>query len=248
MIRLSSCRKRSDSPCDWKKDSTGQQMAMQECSAYRNLLIARLLDLWCLSRTRDFFGFLNGTIKLSSVFGDSAKISKFPCAFWSVLRCKEGGGENDPCRFLSQHRSSVPFDVLGVIMFKRGLGFLAGLALLSSGLIASELAVQGSSTTGGDAGTIRGRIGGEVRFSVTGAFNDSATVTFQGGSFRLTVRELWNLPANHPTIQLVDRVQLPDGQSRVLLRVRNGDRRFNGGSVALRRGTVLLDSDPIVLH
>jgi hypothetical protein len=140
------------------------------------------------------------------------------------------------------------FNVLGVIMFKRGLGFLAGLALLSSGLIASELAVQGSSTTGGDAGTIRGRIGGEVRFSVTGAFNDSATVSFQGGSFRLTVRELWNLPANHPTIQLVDRVQLPDGQSRVLLRVRNGDRRFNGGSVALRRGTVLLDSDPIVLH
>ena len=138
--------------------------------------------------------------------------------------------------------------ILGVVMSKYMFGFLASVAMLSSSLSASELAVQGSSSTGGDAGTIRGRIGGEVRFSVTGAFNDVATVTFQGGSFPLTVRQLWNLPANHASLQLVDRVQLPDGTSRVLLRVRNGDARFNGGSVSLRRGGTLIDSDPIVLR
>jgi len=123
-----------------------------------------------------------------------------------------------------------------------------GLVLLSASATASELAVQGGTTTGGDATTIRGTIGGDVRFSVTGSFNDAATVAFQGGSFTLTIRELWNLPANHATLQRVDRVQLPDGQSRVLLRVRNGDRRFNGGSVTLRRGSAILDSDPIVLR
>jgi hypothetical protein len=133
-------------------------------------------------------------------------------------------------------------------MSKYTFAFFTCVALLSSSLSASELAVQGSTSTGGDAGTIRGRVGGEVRFSVTGAFNDVATVRFQGGSFPLTVRELWNLPANHPTIQRVDRVQLPDGTSRVLLRVRNGDPRFNGGSVTLRRGNAVIDSDPIVLH
>jgi hypothetical protein len=43
-------------------------------------------------------------------------------------------------------------------------------------------------------------------------------------------------------------VQLPDGQTRVFLSVNNAQAIFHGGAVTLRRGTTVIDSDPIQLR
>ena len=119
---------------------------------------------------------------------------------------------------------------------------------------AGELNVQGSTATGGDATVIRGHVGGRVDFSVTGAFNDSATVTLgPGGGFKaiatLTIRQLATGDARTlgPLVRR-DVVQLPDGQTRVFLSVNNAQAIFHGGAVTLRRGTTVIDSDPIQLR
>lgn len=119
---------------------------------------------------------------------------------------------------------------------------------------AGELNVQGSSATGGDSLVIRGKVNGPVSFSVTGAFNDVATVTLgPGGGYQalpsLTVRQLATLPANQlaPLVR-TGVTQLPDGQTRVLLSVNNAQAGFNGGAVTLRRGSAIIDSDPIQLR
>ena len=123
---------------------------------------------------------------------------------------------------------------------------------------ASELNVQGSAATGGDASVIRGTIGGPVNFSVTGAFNDVVTVSLRPGAVlppgvpaprAITVRELATGSAT--AIRPLTRIsvtQLPDGQTRVLLSIPNALEQFNGGKVTLRRGPSPIDDDPILLR
>jgi hypothetical protein len=136
--------------------------------------------------------------------------------------------------------------VLGIV------GFVAQAAGQSA--TAGELNVQGSSATGGDSTVIRGRIGGRVDFSITGLFNDSATVTLgPGGGFQaigtLTIRELATGPGGllGPLVRR-EVVKLPDGQTRVFLSVNNAQAAFHGGAVTLRRGSTVVDSDPIQLR
>ena len=112
----------------------------------------------------------------------------------------------------------------------------------------NEIAVQGSTAAGGGATLIVGRLNGEVRFSVTGRFNDMAGVKLANGVmlFESSIRDLWN--GNAGPLQIISREQLPDGTSRVILAVGNGLPIFNGGSVRLRSGNRLLDEDRIVLR
>jgi hypothetical protein len=142
---------------------------------------------------------------------------------------------------------------------KFGAMFLVSFVLQVAGTArASDLNVQGSAATGGDASVIRGTIGGPVNFSVTGAFNDTVTVSLRPGATLppgvptpqpLTVRELATGSAS--AIRPLTRIsvtQLPDGQTRVLLSIPSALQQFNGGKVALRRGTRPIDDDPIVLR
>lgn len=134
-----------------------------------------------------------------------------------------------------------------------GLGLIQAAGLAN----ASDLNVQGSAATGGDASVIRGTIGGAVNFSVTGAFNDTVTVSLRPGATLpngvptpqpLTVRQLATGSAT--SIRPLTRIsvtQLPDGQTRVLLSISNAFEQFNGGKVTLSRGTTPIDDDPIQL-
>lgn len=144
------------------------------------------------------------------------------------------------------------FLLLGAICF-------SSFVLQASGVAkASDLNIQGSSATGGDASVIRGTINGPVNFSVTGAFNDTVTVTIRPGATLppqipqprpLTVRELaTGSAASIRPLTRISVTQLPDGQTRVLLSIPNALEQFNGGNVALRRGTSPIDDDPIVLR
>lgn len=138
------------------------------------------------------------------------------------------------------------------------MGVLGFVLHFAGPAVASDLAVQGSSATGGDASVIRGRIGGLVNFSVTGAFNDTVTVSIRPGAVLptgvpspkpLTVRELatGSASAIFPLTR-ISQTQLPDGQTRVLLSISNALEQFNGGRVALRRGSSPIDDDNIELR
>jgi hypothetical protein len=113
-----------------------------------------------------------------------------------------------------------------------------------------ELNVQGGSSTGGNSQVIVGRLNGACRFSVTGAFNDTVTVTFGplggSGGFTRTIRDL--AQGRVPALQTYGVEQLPDGQTRILLGVDRATAIFNGGTVTLRRGTAVIDSDPIIIR
>lgn len=126
------------------------------------------------------------------------------------------------------------------------LGIAAGLVIPA--FAADELSVQGSTAAGGSATVIVGRVYGEVRFSITGKFNDVAGVTLGNGvlAFESTVRDIWN--GNGGPMRIISREQLPDGRSRVIMIIPSAQPIFNGGSVRLRSGNVLLDSDPIILR
>jgi hypothetical protein len=142
---------------------------------------------------------------------------------------------------------------------KLGVICLVGCVVQIAGTAkASDLNVQGSAATGGDASVIRGTIGGPVNFSVTGAFNDVVTVSLRPGAVlppgvpaprAITVRELATGSAT--AIRPLTRIsvtQLPDGQTRVLLSIPNALEQFNGGKVTLRRGPSPIDDDPILLR
>jgi hypothetical protein len=115
---------------------------------------------------------------------------------------------------------------------------------------AGELNVQGGTSTGGNASVIVGSARTGMRFSVTGAFNDAAVVRdcFGREIAHLTIRDLATLPASrlHPLIRYD--VLTINGETRVMLGVANPQPIFNGGSVTLRRGGVVIDSDPIVVR
>jgi hypothetical protein len=110
-----------------------------------------------------------------------------------------------------------------------------------------EIAVQGSTDAGGGATQIVGRVNGDVRFSVTGNFNDIVGVKDCTGKllFERSVRDLWN--GNVGPLQMISRQQLPDGNSRIIMVVKKASPIFNGGAVRLRSGNRLLDEDPIIL-
>jgi hypothetical protein len=120
----------------------------------------------------------------------------------------------------------------------------------SASASAGELNVQGGTSTGGNAHVISGSVRTGARFSTTGAFNDTVVVRdcFGREFAHLTIRELATLPASrlHPLIRY--HVLTINGETRVMLGVANPQPIFNGGSVTLRRGGVVIDSDPIVIH
>jgi len=127
-------------------------------------------------------------------------------------------------------------------------------SVITSATQASELNVQGGTTTGGDQSLIRGRVGGLCRFSVTGAFNDIARAQLgsSGGNTVVSarsIRELATMPAAHllPLVRYSVE-QLPNGQTRVLLGVQNAQTGFNGGRVTVSRGSTVIDSDPVIIH
>jgi hypothetical protein len=118
--------------------------------------------------------------------------------------------------------------------------------------ILDELSVQGSSSTGGDATTIRGRLNGAVDFSVTGRFADVASVRTSNGTTiaQVTIRDLWNNNGVGP-VTVRSKVQLADGRSRLFLSIAKSQAPFNGGQVRLVSGansSILLDTDPIILR
>ena len=123
-------------------------------------------------------------------------------------------------------------------------------AMASDSASAGELNVQGGTSTGGNASVIMGSARTGMKFSVTGAFNDAAVVRdcFGREFAHLTIRDLATLPASrlHPLIRYD--VLTINGETRVMLGVANPLPIFNGGSVTLRRGGAMIDSDPIVVR
>ena len=122
--------------------------------------------------------------------------------------------------------------------------------LVTGSAFGGELNVQGGSSTGGNSQVIVGRLNGACRFSVTGAFNDTVTVSFGplggNGGFTCTIRDLAQRKVN--ALQTFSVEQLPDGQTRILLGVDRATAIFNGGTVTLRRGSAVIDIDPIVIR
>ena len=140
-------------------------------------------------------------------------------------------------------------------MMRRNLScFIVVIASLAAPAIADELNVQGGSSTGGDASTIRGTVGGLCRFSVTGAFNDEATAKLgpTGGNAVVAVKSIRDLAtlsdAQLWPLKRFSSERLADGQTRVLLGVLNASSAFNGGSVTLKRGSAVIDVDPVVIR
>jgi len=125
------------------------------------------------------------------------------------------------------------------------LGFLLCVASASHAVI-SETNVQGSSRTGGDRHTIRGRNGRAADFTVMGAFNDVVIFRLRNGHVvgRFTLRDLATkrrLPGNLKRLHVV---KYRDGQTRVYLRS-SASIQASGGTVEIRRGRVIIDQDRI---
>lgn len=139
-------------------------------------------------------------------------------------------------------------------MFRSFLFVCFVVSVLPSYVSAGELNVQGGSSTGGNQSTIVGSAYGLCRFSVTGAFNDVASAQL-GPTGRnavianRSIRDLSTLSASQlaPLVRFSTE-KLPDGQTRVLLGVQNATPSFNGGNVTLRRGSAVIDSDPVIIR
>lgn len=126
---------------------------------------------------------------------------------------------------------------------------------LSQSVEAGELNVQGSSSTGGNSTQIVGRVNGPVRWSITGAFNDVASVSLgpTGGhkvvGMPLSIRQLaTGTSAELAPLTRFNVEKLPDGQTRVFLGISQAQSQFNGGAVTLRRNGALIDTDQIRLN
>ena len=120
-----------------------------------------------------------------------------------------------------------------------------------SGAKASELAVQGGSSTGGGQTWISGLSGGNTAMSVTGSWNDRLVITNCWGGTKLncSIGELSTLPdwALWPLVR-GSSTKLRDGQTRVILSVPCTPWYWNQGWARLRRGSAVIDSDPIYLY
>jgi hypothetical protein len=138
------------------------------------------------------------------------------------------------------------------IPMKLVYALLVGIAVALGGsdATASELAVQGGTSTGGGQSWISGQAGGLTAMSVTGAWNDRLVIIsgLGGREIDCSIGELstlpdwmiWPLVRNSST-------KLRDGQTRVMLSVPCTPWYWNHGSARLRRGNAVIDSDPIYL-
>ena len=131
---------------------------------------------------------------------------------------------------------------------------LAASLLAVASASASELNVQGSSATGGDAGTIRGRINGNMAFSVTGRFNDLVTI-FDPWNNLVFYSDIGFLAtADNATLAYYGfsrprpAVKLQDNQTRCWLNVSNTPGWLNGGDVGVWNGSSWIDYDLIELR
>jgi hypothetical protein len=143
----------------------------------------------------------------------------------------------------------------GSVMLCKNISWsLVAFAVLAVPAMAGELNVQGGSSTGGNASTICGTVGGLCRFSVTGAFNDVATAQLgpTGGNAVIAARSIRELAtwsdAQLWPLKRYSQEKLGDGQTRVLLGVAHADAAFNGGKVILRRGSAVIDEDPVIIN
>jgi hypothetical protein len=128
---------------------------------------------------------------------------------------------------------------------------LMGLAVHCVGnpLKASELAIQGGSSTGGSSTMVVGQAGGLTLLSATGAWQDRVrVVTSFGVDLDCSIGELSTLPnwVLWP-LERTSSTKLRDGQTRVMLRSPCTPWHWAGGAVELRRGRATIDSDPIYL-
>ncbi|MEY2725717.1 MAG: hypothetical protein RLZZ458_1584 [Planctomycetota bacterium] len=113
--------------------------------------------------------------------------------------------------------------------------------------VAHELQLQGSSSVGGSATELRGRINGDLPFSVTGRFNDWVVV-FDNVGFPVFVEDIRNL-ATGPYNRTRPVERLSSGETRVFLKAVGVPAELNGGRIELWSGSnaVTVDRDPIVL-
>jgi hypothetical protein len=82
-------------------------------------------------------------------------------------------------------------------------------------------------------------------FVLTGRFNDKVTVTADR-TFTKTIHDFWNNGVF--PLETIEKTQLADGQSRILVKLNSPQLSFNGGSVRIVTSTgILLDEDPIVV-
>jgi hypothetical protein len=125
------------------------------------------------------------------------------------------------------------------------------LGLLAHPAVAAELdqlAIQLSGRNGQipSTSTLTFTAGKPGFFSLTARFNDEVTVSAGGRTFTKQIRDFWNNQA--PELETIDKVQLPDGRSRVFIRINSPQKSFDGGFVMIKTPTgLLIDKDPIVV-
>jgi hypothetical protein len=150
-------------------------------------------------------------------------------------------------RFLSGDFAMSSF-IRGCLVALVGIGLGFG---ESPDVKANELAVQGGSSTGGDAHCIVGAYGGLTRFSVTGAWNDRMRIFDCWGQVVVdcSIGELSTLPQSWLwPVQRLSSQKLSDGQTRVMLSMPCTPWSLDFGAVQLRRGSSQIDIDPIYLR
>lgn len=112
-----------------------------------------------------------------------------------------------------------------------------------------ELQIQGASAAGGDAATVRGRLGADIQFSATGRARSFVAFFDEWGYF-LDGYELQFLANDRSVFRTRPTVRLPDGQTRCWPQL---DRSFgpiiNGGFIVIfaENGT-LMDIDQVILR
>ena len=136
--------------------------------------------------------------------------------------------------------------------FKRcllGTTLVLALVCTCGAATAGELNVQGGTSTGGSATFICGSTRTGMRFSVTGAYNDTAFVRDRYGNTVacLSIRDLANLPAHRIAPLIRYDVLTINGETRVMLGIAKPSPIFNGGSVTVTRGHTVIDTDPVVV-
>jgi hypothetical protein len=125
------------------------------------------------------------------------------------------------------------------------------LGLLAHSAFAAELdqlSIQLSSRFGQtpSISTLTFTAGKPGYFVITGRFNDLVTVSAGGMRFTKDVRAFWNNQV--APLETIEKTQLADGRSRVLVKINSPQTSFNGGVVRIASPTgVLLDEDPIVV-
>ncbi len=139
--------------------------------------------------------------------------------------------------------------------FHVGLGSTVRTALLCVlmcggmpvGAAAHELLLQGSTAAGGSTTEIRGRVNGDLPFSVTGRFND-VLVVYDNTGWPVFVEDVRGL-ATKPYNRTRPAEKLASGETRVFLRAVDASVLLDGGWMEIWRSgsSTPLDQDRIVL-